>query len=252
MLQGYYDDSADEGAATVFAVGGFVAEREAWNTYFLPAWRNFLRREGLEYFRMSEAVRHNGPYEKWSGQHGIDCLAELVTIIRRTTNLAVTFTVRMEDFRAYKDRLDGILTRPVLPFHLCAALAIQEVRKKWQFGKPGLPPVEHIFESGTQGTGDLMATLGEMAGKWPEYFTSPEGGSFQSKRNRLQLQAADIMAYETMLAEKRKPEIEGWSDYRKIVQDLLAPPMERIEGTIGVEYIQELLKVHAERHGYGV
>ena len=94
MLQGYYDDSADDQVATVFAVGGFIAERDAWNTMFLPAWRNFLNRHGLDYFRMSECVNHvKEPYKSWSKEYGIEQLSELVTIIRRTAVAAVTVTV---------------------------------------------------------------------------------------------------------------------------------------------------------------
>lgn len=98
---------------------------------------------------MTECVNSiSEPYKSWPGDYGIEQLSELTTIIRRTAIAAVTVTVLLDDFRAYKERLEAILTDPIEPPDFCATVALAEVHK-WQRTQPGPPrPIQHVFEQG--------------------------------------------------------------------------------------------------------
>jgi hypothetical protein len=82
-------------------------------------------------------------------------------------------------------------------------------------------------------------------------FIVPEGGSFQDKREALPLQAADLLAYETMRAELKKP-VKAWEEYRMSARKLLEAPLERIEGTVEATFLARMIVEYNEKHGTNV
>jgi hypothetical protein len=224
ILEAYFDDSGSEELGVV-AVGGFVATQHAWSTLFQPSWKRFLSNNGLSYFRMAEYESRHGPYGGWSNDRRVSVMQEAQALINRTARLGVGVAMDVDSYHRYSPKFKNIIGWPVKPFHLCAHFAVTEV-EKWR-SKDSAEQVAYIFEGGSEGEGGFLRTMRTLAAAFPDGFQQDQPVSVGGKDDHVQLHAADILAYETYKAARRRLGIDQRPDRRSLLELL---------GADGVEY----------------
>jgi hypothetical protein len=227
FLQAYLDDSGGfhESVDPVFVLAGFVAESAAWEA-FSDEWQTLLDKSpGLDYFKMSEAARLRGQFDKsrgWTEALVAERLSELINVVRRYALFGVCVSVDKKAFfnivrRAY-------LPRRTFNTDLPYCIAFQRVLIKMPgvqklrpdiFG-PTPRPIKFVFdEQGEIGLEAQRTWLNikrhfERLAQWHRIDFRPYLGSMPSFKDDNQvkpLQAADLLAWQArrVLCEKAIP-----------------------------------------------
>jgi hypothetical protein len=81
LQAGYFDDSGSDSASRWYVLAGFVANVDQWKG-ISTTWAQVLKREGLPYFKMSQAMAFDGPFRRnWTAPLRNHLILELVDIV---------------------------------------------------------------------------------------------------------------------------------------------------------------------------
>jgi hypothetical protein len=172
---------------------------------FEKDWNRARETEGFNVFHMSKFVSKNKPFDspEWHDQTKRDrLLARLINIVRTRASFAFFSAV---DKSAYDEvipdkwKKDYILGENHYTFAVRMCLArVRRWREK--YGHTG--PVQFMFDRMTKGHGEIMKVFEQSLEEGEEqaltFGISKDGYSFQDRAVILPLQAADILAWETL------------------------------------------------------
>jgi len=203
MFGAYFEDSGIPGTnPAMLTMACYVASAEQWDG-FATQWNPFLIREGLKDFHMADLTfRHNGHrvgvYKDWDDERERRVLQEAHDLIHQASAIGVAMTV---DVSAYREIVTPSLnTQLGGSYGFCAYQCLHQicdegVRRNWT------EPIACFFES-KSGYGHQITTL-QHSIRHTEvlardlYTLRPKHWTFTGKITHPQLQAADLLAYES-------------------------------------------------------
>ncbi len=222
MLVGYFDESGTHSDSKVMGVGGFVADSHAWKKV-RQHWRPVLQKYGVTHFHATDLESRKGIYLGWSIEKQIGFQKELTAVIRDRLPASLAFGVSHCVILEAYDRLVpiGSALRDVLgsPYNFLGYQCISRVLD-WAETNQRPGPIEFIFESGGPAVGELTTTF--YAVKPLKDCAMGELG-FGDKKRTIELQVADLHAYEAYKHSDNR-EVEGVKrDVRKSLKAILSP-----------------------------
>ena len=194
MFVGYFDDSGTHKGSPIAVAGGFIARPGEW-LGFNHRWKKILNKYGVELHHQNKWSNRAKPFddpEVWPDERRHAYINELIDVIVDRDAVTVGAAVPISRFNT---QFPGH-NRYISPFGYAADCLFGNAAKVIKEHVPDAR-IAYVFESGT-------SRLGEVQQAFNEYLKKPaikeEFGliSFATadKRDLMQLQAADIMAYE--------------------------------------------------------
>ena len=196
FLQACFDDRSSDPSSEAYVLAGWISSTAKWEA-FSSAWSAALAKDGLAYFKMSEAMKLTGEFQRgWNASLRDKKVFELAEIIR--DHAAVRVGVGLN--RPLYDNTVGVATAPsslhqdpyFLCFYECAQLVSRYVHKLGADVECDL-----IF--------DLHGKFGaDAASKWDQSLAVFEKGEqawkvsrpmFRDDKKFRPLQAADMFAW---------------------------------------------------------
>lgn len=219
MFTLYCDDSGTHKGSDIAVAGCYISTVEQWE-YFGRNWQEINDREHFGVFRMSDFVAHKAQFAEpeWQDEEKRGrTIRALISTVKTRARIGFSAAV-------VKSAFDEVITDDIrerfgtnhyaFVVQLCVAL-VDRWREKYGIREP----VQYVFDRQSEGKGDIVAMFkvfvkgGEDAlGRYGIY---PDCWSFQDKAQVIQLQAADIWAYE---------------NYRYMRDYFIPVEMKRIEG----------------------
>jgi hypothetical protein len=209
VFTAYYDESGSPDALAV-VVAGFVASDDQWRE-FERNWNESLNAFGISHFHAVEFAQSVGEFTKWKGHEkspGLQLerqrfLRQLLAHIKLRARFCCSHVVRMADYR----KVNGVyFLDAVQPYALCGRTAVASVIGWSSRNKIPETQVRHIFEDGAKHKGFLQKRLIKDKGFNP---------IFMKKDEAVSLQAADLLAYETLLGIRNIFE-KGVTDFERL------------------------------------
>jgi hypothetical protein len=198
MFTVYLDESGTHDKSKAVIVAGCIATVNQW-ALFEREWREMLDREGVSIFHRNDLENFKGEFQEkdgWNPARRARVVSLAQGIIRRRMNFGICSAVIKRD---YAEIIIGEM-RDYYGRHyytFCVNDALRLVGN-WIRDFSRTDPLHFVFESGAEGSGEVAARLAEISGSERlRRLYNLAGWSFADKRDVVQLQAADVWAYET-------------------------------------------------------
>lgn len=193
MFTAIFDGSGSPDYTAAVVVAGFVGKVEQW-IELEREWKDCLHDFGVSAMHMKEFAHSVGEFAPWKGdeQKRRRFLSRLISIIQTRVWHSFASAVIMEDYRKVDSKY--CLTEFSKPYAYAGCTCLVKLRSwltKWGKGEDG---IQIIFEDGDTDKGDLMRAAKEYFGATP---------AFVKKSHSVAFQAADILAYEHLLANTK-------------------------------------------------
>lgn len=203
MFKLYCDDSGTDADSNIAVAGCCIATVEQWDE-FRRNWNAVNQRENFGVFHMADFVAKWGQFSQteWRNQEKRDrTMRALLGMIKtRATFMISTAVVKS----AYDEVVTGRLRQRMGKNHYtfavrhCVALV-----DKWRAQHGYTEPLQYVFDRMGKGRGDIDETVFKPAllggdAAIQRYGIVKGGWSFQDKSVVIQLQAADIWAWENL------------------------------------------------------
>ena len=212
VLTAYFDDGGTHEGSTVAVLAGYLGYKEDWDA-FEADWKAFLRREGVDEQEGYHAVEcaHAKPhtqFEGWPSERINAVHKAAVETITRHPVLALGRGVYFPNFLAMyaeKAAAAGLFPMPKPEAYSCYDWLLRMVGIIASTRKP--PEVADILIDRLHGAeGRLVdfhnAAMADRYAHLSQYIGGPP--LFRSSHDYVQLQAADVLAYEMALESARK------------------------------------------------
>jgi hypothetical protein len=204
MLQTAFDVSYEEPGRSYLAMTGFVSEAGVWAD-FDRLWRARLLKDGLSYFHMqpfggATSATPSKPFDKtWTGQKDRceELLADLLDLIQSHAFRKFGTVVQASAAQLLSGTFDCDM-----PGIEVAGRTVAIECELWRAREKYANRVEHIFESGDLGKGKLDDAVTFANGGLRPHFRSKKDIPEKDIVGFTPLQAADILAYETIKAAR--------------------------------------------------
>lgn len=209
MFAVYLDESGTHKGTDTLSVGGYVATVEQWG-HLAREWRDLLRAEGVTMFHMADLESMLGEFRGWNKSRQIGVISRIHGIIHRRVRIGVSSAVIKSHYDKKSSSIKDSYGEHYYTF--CALDCMRHVAN-WADERSYNEPIHYVFEQGAVGEKELRKKL--------EMFNADEesraiyrlgGWDFADKREVVQLQAADVIAYETwkqmenrIIAGERRP-----------------------------------------------
>lgn len=205
----YFDDSGHPDDQPAVTVAGFISTAEQWHL-LAKEWEAALAAEGIGsgIFHMTDFVAGRCDYEGRSSDRKKILLDKLICIIRTRTRMSFSAIVPMNAYKHVNQiyALEESLGRPYGIAGRTVAAQLKAWSKKYNHSSGD---VEIVFEQGAKHTGDLMDVFQR---------DSFQHVSFKGKGEAVALQAADLLAWESLNAYKKGPKIELRSSFDALLE----------------------------------
>jgi hypothetical protein len=210
----YFDASGTPGDCDAVVVAGFVAKSEQW-IEFEHNWQDTLRAYSVSRLHMREYAHSIGEFSSWRDDKKKRgrFLERLVSIIKTRTLHGFVTSVMMDAYREVDRRY--CLSETHRPLALAGTACVEKVRR-WA-AQRSIPQgtIAYIFEDGDKDKSHLTGSIERHFRFTPIY---------AKKEESCALQAADLLAYEHLLANRKiyksGPGTLGLSDMRRSLQAL--------------------------------
>ena len=246
----YFDDSGTHAQSSVAVAAGFISTVEKWKE-LEKLWNEANERENFDIFHMADFVARTKQFKEWNDAKRDRVIRELIEIIKNNIYVSAMTAVVKADYDA---EVTGDARRYFgythFSFNVKSCLNfIRQWREKNHF----TDPIHYVFAAGTKGNGEINSLFIDAvkqevrADAYLKVGIKKGGWTFASKEDVLQLQASDILAWEThkymkdSVLNENKKEMRG--SFRSIVD---APTMNRF---FHKETLQDLVS-EARRRGY--
>lgn len=194
----YFDESGTHGRSKAVVVAGCISTVERW-TLFEQEWKAFLNEEGISILHRNDLENFRGEFQEkygWNPSRRERVVRLAQGIISRRINFAVCSAVIKRDY-------DEIITGDMRDYYgrhyytFCVNDALRLVAN-WIRKYSRTDPIAYVFETGAEGSGEVAARFTKISGNEKLRKLYNFGSwSFAPKRDLVQLQAADLWAYET-------------------------------------------------------
>jgi hypothetical protein len=193
MFTTYLDASGSPDQGVALSVAGFVATTEQW-IEFERNWKEVLEAYGVSQLHMREFAHSVDEFASWKNDERKRrrFLERLVNVIKTRTRYCVVSCVMLDHYR----KVDKIypLHEMNKPFALAGITAIQKVKDWAKTQNIDEDEIAYMFEDGDADKGDLIRCSER------DHDISPV---LMKKRQSCAFQAADLLAYEHRLANKK-------------------------------------------------
>lgn len=222
MMAVYLDESGTHGSSPIITVGGYLAPVVQWK-HFQSKWKAALQKEGIGYFHMTDFENRRGQFEGWTEERKVPFFQKLSKILLSHVTLGVAMAVVIDD---YNTAIPLEHREGVHPYTFCAMECMRQIR--WWTDQQGIrDPIAYVLEDGGPNPGEILRGKRQLESdsKLREAYRY-SSLTHCDKRAMIQLQAADILAYETWKQSQRIYKGERDKELRKSIQQLL-PPQKR-------------------------
>jgi len=245
MFNVYFDASGAPDDCNAVVVGGFIATSEQW-IEFERNWKDALAAYGVSQLHMRQYAHSVKEYASWCGNERKrrTFLERLISIIKTRVRHSFVNSVIMDDYR----KVDGHcqLSDVNKPYALAGITCIQKVKDwadRWNVAQE---TIAYVFEDGDKDKSSLTQSVERDFRFTPIYMTKEDSCAFQ---------AADLLAYEHLLANRRIYASGigtlGFEDMRVSLQALDSIPNGDDGGDWGV-YDLPAMEKHCQLNGYPV
>ena len=199
----YCDDSGTDAQSDIAVAGAYVATVEQW-TEFRRNWGEVNQRENFGVFHMADFVARQEQFAlpEWQDE---DKRKRTLRALIGTINVRVRFGIAAAvEKSAYDEVVPDDLRKRLGKNHYTFTIRqCMGVIDKWRQKCGYTDPIQYVFDRLPKGQGriadinsvfEILVSGGEHA--VAHYGVYRDGWSFQDKANVVQLQAADIWAYE--------------------------------------------------------
>jgi len=191
MFVAYFDESGSPDDTCALVVAGLVASTEQW-IHFERNWNDVLAEFGVAALHMKHYAHSIGEFKGWKGDKKRDRFMEkLLSIMKVRVQHTVATAVLMDDYRKLNEKYQ--LTECFKPYTIVATTCIAKVKKWAAQSKVDETLVDYVFEMGAKDRGDMIDFA--RVQKMPNI-------SFFPKEKAVPLQAADLLAYEHLNANR--------------------------------------------------
>jgi hypothetical protein len=232
----YFDASGAPDQGVALSVAGLIAPTEQW-IEFEKNWKAALNAYGVSELHMREFAPGSGEFASWKDdkRRRVLFLERLINIIKTRLHHSFVNCVMLEHHHRVGQMYP--LLRSWKPFALAGNNCIDKVRKWAHRMAAPLDEVQCVFENGDKDKGDLINHCEKHHGFIP---------TFLNKKQNIAFQAADLLAYEHRLANKKIYESGigtlTMSDLRRSLQALDDIPHGALGEDWGVSDEKALLK----------
>jgi hypothetical protein len=244
MFTTYFDASGspDDVRTAAVVVAGFVATAEQW-IEFDRNWNDALSRFHVSALHMKDYAHSRRDYADWEKDQGKrqEFLAALINIVCTRMRHSFVSAVMLDGYRRLNQKY--YLEECVKPYSIAGNTCIAKV-KRWA-DTQGIPQdqIAYFFEDGDADKGDFMQHAKRSHGFTPLFLPKTRSVAFQ---------AADLLAYEHLLANtKIYKSGSGTVSFRELRYPLKA--LDKIPNGDGGEdwgvHDDELLERHCKESG---
>lgn len=193
MFTAIFDGSGSPNDTAAVVVAGFVGKVEQW-IELERNWKDCLNDFGVSAMHMREFAHSVGEFASWKDdeQRRRRFLSRLISIIQTRVWHSFASAVIMEDYKKVDSKY--CLSEFSKPYALAGCSCLSKLHNwatKWAKGEDG---IQIVFEDGDEDKGDLMRAAKKHFGAAP---------AFLKKERSVAFQAADILAYEHLLANTK-------------------------------------------------
>jgi hypothetical protein len=194
MFTAYFDESGTHKDSSVVVVAGYLSTDEQW-TKFSSEWLAILDRYKIDCFHMTDFENRRKQFKILSEADRQRLLDRLIAFIKIRQRIGIGVTFGMADYNEIVQEFSDLPIKK--PYAFCAIQCMVLI-KNWLVKHKLKNNINYIYEEGAQHAGQILSAY-EGWMKQAEFGAALRLGSlaFGSKRDRLPLQAADILAYET-------------------------------------------------------
>jgi hypothetical protein len=201
MLTLYCDDSGTHAQSNIAVAACYISSPEQW-TEFQRNWAEVNAREAFGVFHMADFVAKQQQFcpAEWADQAKRDrTIRKLINVIR--TRAKIGFSVVVVKSEYDEVIVNGKLRGKFGDNHYAFAVRVITVMvDKWRQKQGHKEPVQYVFDRLSKGKGDIEAIFNILlnggADALRRYGVFRGGWSFEDKAKVVQLQAADIWAWE--------------------------------------------------------
>ena len=200
LFTAYFDDSGTHAQASVAVAACFISTLDQWNVLG-ELWSEVNKKEQFGIFHMADFVARTKQFKNWEDSKRDRVIRELVRIIKMNVYVSVMGAVIKADYDA---EVTGDARRYLGQTHYSFNVRtcfnfIRQWREKNNF----TDPIHYVFAAGSQGNGELndlfnsALTPENRADALLKVGIRKNGWTFARKEDVVQLQSADILAWET-------------------------------------------------------
>jgi hypothetical protein len=214
MFTTYFDASGSPDQGAALSVAGFIAKAEQW-VEFETNWKAALDAYGVSELHMKDFAPGAGEFAAWKDdkEKRRFFLERLINIIKTRVRHSFVNSVMLEHHRKVGQIYPSL--REWRPFALAGTNCIDKVKKWAQLWGVPQDQIHYVFEDGDKDKGELIKRCETTQGFIPTFLKKKQTSAFQ---------AADLLAYEHRLANKRIYEAGigtlAMSDLRHSLQSL--------------------------------
>jgi len=189
----YFDESGTKADTVAVVVAGFIAPAEQWIA-FEHDWKRILSMFNVNSLHMRDFAHSKGEYMTWKGdeKRRREFLSRLIGTIKTRAHHSFACAVLMDDYR----KVDGKykLHEVISPYTLAARTCVGKVGE-WA-GRLNIDQnhIAFFFEDGSEDKTDLVRRMKRDGKTAPVFLIKDQSVAFQ---------AADMLAYEHLLANKQ-------------------------------------------------
>ncbi|MEO7144364.1 MAG: hypothetical protein ABI165_12775 [Bryobacteraceae bacterium] len=200
----YGDES---GSANIFVLSTYIATVESW-ARFEGSWKATLEEAGLrdesgklQPFHMSAFESRFKPFDTWNNAKRVRVLRSLIETIHATQAIGVTVALPLDLYRKGISinahlALDHPLHK-IMQYMICFyTLHLLLLRRAASLGLP--EPLTMVLDRNDVSAGMVRGVLDLASNEWPKIMRLIDTPVFCDKSIVVQLQSADILAYESM------------------------------------------------------
>lgn len=204
MFTACFDAGGSQHDQEFLVVAGFISSADTWTTFDL-LWRERLTKDGIRYFHMEEFAHFRGEFKNGWRNNEIkrrSLLSDLLDIIRshafRKFGCAIEHK-QLTDVISKEQR-----EKYLLDAYSFAGLYCAHQVNQWRVNEKISALPDLVFEDGDLGKGHLMDRL-KKDGFGTPIFRLKKDAEISGRKSPAftPLQAADFLAYEIFLANKR-------------------------------------------------
>lgn len=197
MLAAYYDESGTHSGAMALSIAGYISTVEKWENFQIE-WLKMRDDEGYEYFHMADLESLKGQFSRkkgWNEDRKIAVLQRAHDIINRNTLKGIESSLIWSDYNELIPTYTG--KHPPPAYAILVNLCMNETAA-WARRNGYNEPINYVFEDGVKGVGWVLDVI-QHARKFPTIrnYLFYGGFTYEDKKDVIQLQAADVNAYET-------------------------------------------------------
>jgi hypothetical protein len=218
-------------------VAGFISTVHRWDD-FEARWNDLLNRHEIPYLQMSALHSRKPPYgdAKWNDpQYMVSFLSEAGKLIETHVLGWAADAVKNDVFSQAKKDRPGV-KKYTNAYGLCGTSVALRLQMNWiHFHRPEVPSIEHFFEEGDKGVGNIAKVFSHCGMAQPIVRPGKPRFDGAAIRHYVHFQAADWLAFET-----RKLAIKCYPD-KPVIRPYLRTLLRNIPGRAAVWTYEDLI-----------